>query len=261
MSDTGDITDVSEANAARIYDHFLGGAHNFAADRAVAAVLLERHPDVAEIARANRDFLGHTVRWCLAQGIMQFLDLGSGIPTVGNVHEIVGAHARVAYVDAEPVAVAYARDILVDVEHASITHADLCDVDAVLAAPGVRTLLDLTEPVAVLAVAVLHSVGEDPRTVVDAYRAHLAPGSAIVLSHGSDDQDDPAVATRIRDIRDAMAGSASPLTPRSRAEIRGFLHGLEPVAPGLVDVADWPTPGRRPRSGIYGLVAQLPPVE
>ena len=251
---------AEKANAARIYDHFLGGAHNFAPDRAVARLILEQHPDVAEVARANRDFLGRAVRWCLDEGIRQFLDLGSGIPTVGNVHEIAHAvdpTARVAYVDVEPVAVAHAKDVLTPTPHTSVTHADLTDVERVLAAPGITGLLDLGRPVGVFAIAVLHSMPGDPRAVVDAYRARLAPGSAIVLSHGSDDHDDPAVAARARDIVAAMRGSASPLTSRSRAEIRALVEGLEVVAPGVVDVASWPSPSGRPPSGIYGLVARV----
>src|SRR6202012_1061469 len=150
--------DFDRANAARMYDHFLGGGHNFAVDRDVAEKVAVGNPDIAAVARATRADLGRVVRWCRAAGIDQFLDLGSGVPTVGNVHEI--AHqthpgARVAYVDFEPVAVAHAQALLAqDPGGATVTipRADLRDPASVLAAPGVADLLDLARPVALLAI-------------------------------------------------------------------------------------------------------------
>ena len=255
--------DTERPNAARMYDYFLGGAHHFAADREQADVVAARMPEIVTIARANRDFLGRAVRWCLDQGVRQFLDLGSGVPTVGNVHEIAQRYddaARVAYVDVEPVAATHAAQILADVEGATATRADLRDVDAVLGAPGVAGLLDLDRPVAVLAVAVLHFVPDDPEPAADVlarYRAHLAPGSVLALSHSSVDQDDPELAARVQAGVDAYRGTASEPTQRDRAAIRALLGDRDLVAPGLVDVVHWPThdPAAAP-TGLYAVVGR-----
>ncbi|MCD2195446.1 SAM-dependent methyltransferase [Actinomycetospora endophytica] len=131
--------DFERANAARIYDYILGGSHNFAVDREQAARTMAAYPDITRSAQANRAFLGSVVRWCLERGIDQFLDLGSGVPTVGNVHEI--AHAidpgvRIAYVDFEPVAVAHAQEITADLPSVTVTRADVRDPESVFAAPG-----------------------------------------------------------------------------------------------------------------------------
>lgn len=255
--------DVDRANAARIYDYLLGGACNFAVDREQASKILAQNPDMASVCRANRDFLRRAVQWCLAHGIAQFLDLGSGVPTVGNVHEIALAHrpdARVAYVDVEPVAVAHAQEVIDGLENVSVTRADMRDADGVLGAPGVRDVLDLDRPVALLTVAVLHFV-PDPElpAALARYRAALAPGGAHVMSHGSADHDDPELAARTRAIQDGYRGSATEVVLRSRPAIRELLGGLELVAPGLVDIVDWPTarPGERPTGG-YAAIARLP---
>ncbi|MDD7936681.1 SAM-dependent methyltransferase [Actinomycetospora straminea] len=196
--------DVDRANAARIDDYLLGGACNFAVDREQAAKILAQNPDMAYVCRANRDFLRRAVEWCLAAGITQFLDLGSGVPTVGNVHEIALAHrpdARVAYVDFEPVAVAHAHEVVDGLPTVGITRADMRDPDGVLGAPGVRDLLDPDLPTALLTVAVLHFV-PDPAlpAILARYRAALAPGSVHVMSHGSADHDDPDLAASTRAI-------------------------------------------------------------
>lgn len=254
--------DLEHANAARIYDYFLGGAHNFAVDRAVAAQVAAGHPEFTAVIHANRAFLGRVVEWCLAQGLDQFLDLGSGVPTVGNVHEIARRRhpeARVAYVDFEPVAVAHAQELLADIEQATITHADLRDPARVLAAPGVAGLLDFARPVAVLAVAVLHFIDTDLAALLERYRQVLVPGSVIAVSHASADHDDPQVATRARAAAAAYATSATPLTLRDRSQIRAMLDGLALVSPGLVDVRDWPHPRPEdPGAGGYGALARVP---
>jgi SAM-dependent methyltransferase len=246
--------DFERANAARVYDYILGGSHNFAVDREQASRTMAAYPDIARSAQANRAFLGAAVRWCLREGIDQFLDLGSGVPTVGNVHEIA-PRARVAYVDFEPVAVAHAQEITADLPQVSVTRADLRDPDSVLEAPGVAGLLDLSRPVGVLMVAVLHFVPDDAAAVVARYREALTPGSTIAISHNSDDQDDPAVGAAIAGVAEAMRGSATELTLRSRDEIAALVAGLDLVPPGLVDVARWPDDGAAP-VGVYGLLAQ-----
>ncbi|GAA4840892.1 SAM-dependent methyltransferase [Actinomycetospora corticicola] len=252
--------DPEQANAARMYDYLLGGRQNFAVDRALADEAIRSSPGMVAAVWAFRAFLRRTVRHCVAAGIDQFLDLGSGVPTVGNVHEIVlrdAPHARVAYVDHEPVAVAHARDLLGAEHRVSVTHADLRDVAGVLSAPTVRDLLDFDRPVAVLMLAVLHFLpdADDPASVVAAYRRHLQPGSAMVLSHGSDDVDDPELAERVRAGQRVYAQSTHPTVLRSRAELTSWFADLELVEPGLVDVARWrpDLTGEQPESiGAYG---------
>lgn len=260
--------DFERANAARIYDYFLGGAHNFAVDRQQAAAILAGTPDMARVCRVNRAFLGRAVRWCVQSGIDQFLDLGSGVPTVGNVHEV--AHrldpgVRVAYVDFEPVAVAHAREISAELPTVSVTAADLREPEAVLQAPGVAGLLDFSRPVALLAVAVLHFVPDELGSIFACYREALAPGSVIVLGHGSHDWDDPSMAAAQRATADGYRGSATPVTLRTRAQLRELLTGLEVVEPGFVDLADWPgspdgtaRDGEHAPVGAYAVVGRVP---
>ncbi len=253
--------DFERANAARIYDYILGGSHNFAVDREQAARTMAAYPDITRSARANRAFLGSVVRWCLAQGVDQFLDLGSGVPTVGNVHEIAHAiepGARIAYVDFEPVAVAHAQEITAGMPSVTVTRADVRDPDSVLEAPGVADLLDLTRPVALLMIAVLHFVTEDLTELLARYRGALAPRSVVAISHNSDDHDDPRLTRALRGVADAMRGSATELTLRDRAQLAALFTGLELVPPGLVDVVDWPDPGVAPPVGVYGAVGIVP---
>jgi S-adenosyl methyltransferase len=234
--------DPEVPNAARMYDYFLGGSHNFAADRAAAEQVKAAVPYAVDVARANRFFLHRAVRFCLDEGIDQFLDLGSGIPTVGNVHEAAQASdpaARVAYVDNEPVTVASAAALLENNPLATVTMADVRDPDAVFAAPGVHDLLDLARPVALLMVAVLPFVADedDPVGLAERYRARLAPGSLHVLSHGTADHD-PA---DLHAMADVYRTTANPVTPRTRDQVAAMLRGTELVEPGLVDATEWRT--------------------
>src|SRR5262245_18583728 len=153
--------DVDRPTAARIYDYLLGGFHNFAADREMARATIAAIPDAAVQAQANRAFLHRAVRLLVNEGIRQFRNLGSGIPTLGNVHEIahgVAPESRVVYVDIDPVAVEHSRHILADNDRATAIHADLRQPERVLAAAETREVLDFGQPIAVLAVAVLHAV-------------------------------------------------------------------------------------------------------
>ena len=245
-------------NIARIYDHLLGGAHNFAVDRDTAAQLLAANPDTARAARANRAFLRRAVRWCARAGIEQFLDLGSGLPTVGNVHQLahqLNPAARVAYVDVDPVAVAHARALLRDDPHAGVTHADLRDPDATLA--GASDLLRFDRPVAMLAVSVLHFLPGDLAAILAPYRRLLARGSVLALSHGSTDHDDPELAGRCRSVFSAMTRTGSPLVDRDRTQLHAALDGTRLEAPGLVDVTAWPVPTGDAPTGMYAAVARL----
>jgi SAM-dependent methyltransferase len=234
--------DVDTPSAARIYDYALGGAHNFAADRAAADALFEALPegDAWMVARANRSFLQRAVRYCCAQGIRQFLDLGSGIPTVGNVHEIahqVDPACRVVYVDNDPVSVATTRHLLEGVPNTAIVDADIRKPEAVLGAAETRRLLDFSRPAAVMMCAVLHYVSfqDNAPAIVNRYKSALAPGSFVVVSHTTDDPR-PEVAAAIKRVFDE---TATPVTHRNREQVAEFFDGLELVEPGVVWTPQW----------------------
>jgi hypothetical protein len=251
-------------NVARMYDYLLGGAHNFHADRVRAEEVIAIAPSIALVARANRTFLRHAVEHALDLGIRQFLDLGSGIPTVGNVHEVAHRRdplARVAYVDNESVAVARSRAVLADVDHATITDADALDVEAVLAAPGVSGLLDLSEPVALLAIAILPFVSDDarPGEVLGRYRRALPAGSVLALTQTSQDYPDHPDIVRDREAVVRLYASASnPAHDRSRAAIRALVEtaGFRPDGDGLVELGRWGAGPDRGPVGGYALISE-----
>lgn len=259
------MVDLARPNAARVYDCLLGGAHNFAIDRVFAGQVAAAYPGAVNLARANRDFLRFAVRHCTGQGIDQFLDLGSGLPTVGSVHETAWAQipaARVAYVDSEPVAVHYGRTVLGETDQATVTQADLRHPDRVLAALGVAGLLDFSRPVAVLLIGVLHFVSdaEDPATTLARYRAALAPGSVLVLAQSSSDYPEhPELAEAIRAANDRYADTSTPGHLRSRDELATLLAGWELEEPGLLDVARWPL-GQRNEAPLGGYAAITRPL-
>lgn len=233
---TSDSVDPDQPSAARMYDYYLGGSHNFASDRELAQRALALFPDGQAIAQANRAFLHRGVRYLVDQGIRQFLDLGSGIPTAGNVHEIA-ADARVVYVDLDPVAVAHSEAILAEVDRAGIVQTDIRRPADVLDAPVTRELLDFSEPIGLLMVAVLHFIGTDEEAagIVATFRDAVPTGSGLVLAHGSLD-DRPEEAKRLEEI---YRESANPATVRSRAQIERFLDGWDLVDPGLSWVVQW----------------------
>ena len=235
--------DVTVPNVARIYDHLLGGKDNFAADRMAAAKLLEAVPVAAVAARENRAFLGRAVRFLAEEaGISQFLDLGTGLPTAGSVHEIAQTGAppqvRVVYADCDPVVVRHAETLLGGSLSVAVVRADLRQPWDLFARPTVRTLINLAEPVAILLVAVLHFIEdhEDPWAVVNCYKDLMAPGSYLVISHVTADH---LSADAARQARAAYAGASAPGAARSREQIAGFFAGLDMVPPGLVDVSEW----------------------
>lgn len=235
-----DEVDTDTPSAARMYDYYLGGSHNFAADRALAEEAIRVWPDTRQLARANRAFLRRAVTALVADGVDQFLDLGAGIPTVGAVHEVAGAidpNCRVVYVDADLVAVTHAAALLDGDPRTAVVHADLRDPAAVLAHPALTGLLDLSRPVAVLMVAVLPFVAEadDPRGIVAGYRDATASGSYLVVSHGTDEYR-PAAAHRAANV---YRRAANPVTLRDRAALSALLDGYRLLEPGLVDLIHW----------------------
>ncbi|MEV1288621.1 SAM-dependent methyltransferase [Micromonospora sp. NPDC049679] len=232
--------DVDRPAVARVYDYYLGGLHNFAVDREFAAQVLQAMPDLPTHAQENRAFLRRAVRFLTAQGIDQFVDLGSGIPTVGNVHEVAqraDADSRVVYVDWDPVAVAHSRAILDGNHRASVIAADLRQPGQVLDDPALRQLIDLDRPVAVLLVSVLHFVPDDqrPREIVSEFAKAVAPGSYLVISHASS-EGQPEQAARLQALYNK---SASPMRVRSRAEISALFGDLTLVDPGVVQMPLW----------------------
>ncbi|MFC0504430.1 SAM-dependent methyltransferase [Micromonospora costi] len=233
--------DIERPSVARMYDYYLGGSHNFAADRAAAQAMVAAVPEAPLMAQANRAFLRRAVHYLTGMGVRQFLDIGSGIPTVGNVHEIAqhdAADSRVVYVDVDPVAVAHSREILAGDDRAVVVQEDLRNPERILAHPEVRGLLDFDQPVAVMVVAVLHFVSDedDPARILRTLRDALAPGSHLVLSQASDDgrsEEERAEAERVYRRTD------NPLWVRSRAELTAFFDGFTLVEPGVVWVPQW----------------------
>jgi hypothetical protein len=226
---------------ARMYDYFLGGYHNIEIDRQAAERVIAISPDVRLSARANRLFLRRAVLFLVEQGIDQFLDIGSGIPTVGNVHEVaqqVNPATRVVYADIDPTAVAHSRSILEGNTNAAAVQADFRQIETILDLPEVQQQIDFGKPVGVLLVALLHFVLDDAeiRCGIQRLREIMAPGSYIVISHASADGHPPELVEQIRRI---YARSTNPVRPRSRSEIEALFEGFELVAPGVVYPPEW----------------------
>jgi O-methyltransferase involved in polyketide biosynthesis len=242
--------DATVPNVARMYDYYLGGYHNFAADREAAEKVLAIFPDTPAAARTNRRFMRRAVRHLAAAGIRQFLDIGAGLPTQGNVHE--QTDGRVVYVDNDPVAVAQARGLVDGDERVSVALADLRDPAALLADPHVSGHLDLAEPVAVLLVSILHFVPDedDPWALIARLRDATAPGSHLVVSHLTLDGVDTAPAEQGTQV---YRRSSAPIVPRTRADILRLFDGYELLDPGLVWIGEWrPEPGDDHVSHGYG---------
>jgi hypothetical protein len=233
--------DTKRANAARVYDYLLGGSHNFLADQDVGRAIAAIDPNVRVIARANREFLGRAVRFLAGAGVGQFIDIGSGIPTEGNVHEVAqqaDPGARVAYVEVDPVAIAHSKAILAGSENAAIVAADLREPEKILADDTIARLIDLGRPAGLLLVSVLPFISdaEDPWRIVATLRDALAPGSYLVLCHATDESR-PAVAQAAEKMYNRSVSTQAHV--RSRAAILRFFDGFELVDPGLVYMPLW----------------------
>jgi len=237
---------VDMPSPARMYDYFLGGAHNFEADRQAAERAIAIYPDFPLIMRTNRAFLRRVVHYLVDQGIDQFLDLGSGIPTVGNVHEIAQAanpQARILYVDLDPIAVAHSAALLRDNPLAMVLQADIREPERLLERVDAQGLLDFSRPVAVLLAFVLHFVADDTTAdhIVQTLRAVMCTGSYLVISHSAGDGTPPSAhASLIRLYKD----STNPVVSRRPEAIARWLAGLALVDPGIVRTPLW-----RPESG------------
>lgn len=232
--------DIDRPSAARMYDYMLGGSHNFAVDRESAHQALTLMPDLAMVAQTNRAFLYRAVRYLVETGVRQFLDIGSGVPTVGNVHEVaqrVDPQARVVYVDIDPVAVAHSRAILAGNPHATVIQEDLRRPAAILGHPQVRAMLDFDQPIGLLLIAFLHAISDeaDPGRIIGELTTELVSGSYLVIGHPTGDSL-PDVWEKFVEMSIA---TGYPITPRSHADVARLFAGFELVEPGLVWAPLW----------------------
>jgi S-adenosyl methyltransferase len=253
--------DVTRPSVARMYDYYLGGSHNFEADRAAAKQVEQIFPGIVQSAQANRSFLRRAVRHLVAEGVDQFLDLGSGIPTVGNVHEIAqhdNPSARVVYVDVEPVAVSHSNALLAENPCATALLADLRATSTVLDAA--REILDFSRPVGVLIIAALHFIpdSDDPYDAVAEYMAAFPSGSYLAITHGTWDNLTEEEAVEARRVAKVYNSSDNRLTMRSHAEVSRFFEGMELLEPGIVAVNEWRPDSYEDYTSIYGAVARKP---
>jgi O-methyltransferase involved in polyketide biosynthesis len=255
--------DVTRPSIARIYDYLLFGKDNFAADRAAAEQLMQSRLEPRRLALANRGFLFRAVRFLAGQGIAQYLDLGSGLPTSPSVHEVARDQipaARVVYVDHDPIVVAHNDALLATRDGVITIRGDIRDPDAVLSHPALAGCVDFDQPVAVLMLGVLHfiSPGEDVPGIVARFRERMAPGSYLVGSICTSEGAEPEM---LAEVTQTYAGARMPFTLRSRAQIMALFDGLHLIEPGLVSLPEWRpddytdrTPLRGP---TLGAVAQL----
>ena len=234
---------VGTAHSARVYDYWLGGKDNFAADRALGDAIIEVVPSTRFAARANRSFLGRAVRYLAAEAnVTQFLDIGTGIPTAGNTHEVAQAavpQARVVYVDHDPIVLAHARALMTSspAGATAFIKADLRDPGKILDHPELRGTLDLGRPVALMLIAVLHFLTEqdDPRRLVAELLDALPSGSYLTIAHLTADFDPEEAASALA----ATQRSGVTYVPRSAAEVAAFFDGLDLVDPGVVPLLTW----------------------
>jgi hypothetical protein len=240
--------DTSVAHVARVYDYWLGGKDNFAADRVAGDQAIQAYPDIVYSVRANRAFLARTVRHLAGEaGIRQFLDIGTGIPTANNTHEVaqdVAPGSNVVYVDNDPVVLTHARALLVSGQQGNTNYidADLRDTGRILAEAALT--LDFSRPVAIMLMAILQHIdeAEDPYAIVDSLLAAVPPGSYLAISHPAADIETEAMAQMAERLNKLMAEK---VTFRTRPQVARFFEGLDLVDPGMVRVQEW-----RPASEI-----------
>jgi hypothetical protein len=258
-----DGVDVSRPSIARIYDYLLYGKDNFAVDRAAAEKLMQSRLDPRRLSLANRAFLLRAVRFLARQGVAQYLDLGSGLPTAPSVHEVARdtiPAARVVYVDHDPIVVAHNDALLATRDGVITIRGDVRDPATVLAHPSLAGCLDFSQPVAVLLLSVLHFISheEDAPAIIAKFRERMAPGSYLAISVGTSDDADPEM---LAEATQTYAGARMPFTLRSRAQILDLFDGFDLVEPGLVSLPEWRpafNTDRTPLKGpTLGAVAQL----
>ncbi|MGW0661021.1 SAM-dependent methyltransferase [Streptodolium elevatio] len=233
--------DTSVAHPARMYDYYLDGKNNFAVDRAAADRILDAAPEARLVVQAGRQFLRRAVRFAAERGMTQFLDIGTGLPTEGSVHEVAQAirpETRVAYVDNDPVVLAHARALMPGDPRGRVTYtqADAREPDKVIGAADVGEVVDFDQPVVVVLAMLLHFIRdeEDPAGIVARLREAMAPGSMLIVSH---------VTYRSEELKhlaeEVYERTNSPVVPRTREEIAALLDGFDLVDPGLVRIPLW----------------------
>ena len=232
-------------SAARVYDYLLGGKDNYPADRAVAEAMIAQLPNVRLAVQWNRAFLHRVIRYLVGQeGIRQIIDIGAGLPTVGNTHEIAldaSPQAKVVYVDHDPVVLAHARNMLQGVPNAAIIGHDLLDPDAILADRVLRGLIDFTEPVAFLYLSILHFVSDEagPAGIIARLLDPFPSGSYVAISHAT-----PDTVPEVEDVQRVFDEATEQAHVRTRAGIRNLVEGMEIIEPGLAWPPEWrPDPG------------------
>ncbi|WP_254715522.1 SAM-dependent methyltransferase [Actinomadura sp. NAK00032] len=259
--------DSGTASPARIYDYYLGGKDNYEVDRAAAEAIMKTVPEAPAAARANRAFLARAVRYLAAHaGIRQFVDVGAGLPTQGNVHEIVHGVApdgHVVYVDNDPTVLVHGRALLEGSPNVAVIRGDLRRPEEIMADPRLAELIDLTEPVGLLLVAILHFIpdGDDPAGLVARLVERLPSGSHVVVSHGYEGGMDPGDVEHAIGVR---RGTAAPICSRGPEQVAGLLTGLDVLPPGIVWIPEWglphpPAPAADPQlSHFIGGIARKP---
>ena len=255
--------DTSVPHIARVYDYWLGGKDNFAADRVMGERTLQAYPNLVFSVRANRAFLARTVRFLAGQGIRQFLDIGTGIPTANNTHEVaqrIAPSSRIVYVDNDPIVLSHAKALLKSSPEGACAYidADLRDPDTILA--DAAKTLDFSQPVAVMLIAVMHFVGDDAQAsaIIRRLTDACVPGSFVVISHVGGDIDAKQQGEMVRRLNQSVAEKA---TMRDHAGVTRLFAGLELLEPGVVRVSDWrpdsDLEAARP-TGLWGGVARKP---
>ncbi len=244
MPDDARPISMQKASAARLYDHYLGGSHNYPVDRLFAAQVTALCPFMPDLALHNRQFLRRAVAQLAAAGIRQFIDIGSGIPTSPNVHEVLrdtAPESRVVYVDNDEEAIAAGHRTLRGNPRAAMIYGDLRSPDSILANKDLGNTIDFTQPVALLIVAVLHFIdpADEPQSLLTRYLDVLAPGSYLAASHISVDEASDLARGQLRAAQQAYGSTSNPATLRTKAEFAAFFAGLELVEPGITFAADW----------------------
>jgi SAM-dependent methyltransferase len=260
--------DTTVAHPARRYDYWLDGKDNFAADRESGDKIAAAFPSIRVAVRENRRFLQRTISYLAREaGIRQFLDIGTGLPTADNTHEVaqqIAPDSRIVYVDNDPIVLTHARALLTSTREGATAYidADVRETNRILNHPELHRTLDLSRPVGLVLLAIMHFIddSEDPHDIVARLLRALAPGSYLVMSHATYDPMPPEIVTR---LKAAIAGTGEKGGPRDRDQFARFFSGLELIEPGIVPIGDWrPVPGEPipdPADvGVYGAVARIP---
>jgi hypothetical protein len=245
MSLEGHEFDTHKAHSARMYDYYLGGKDNYPADREAASQVMNVFPEVGQAARANREFMLRAVTAAAESGIDQFLDVGTGIPTTPNLHhaaQAVNRAARVVYADNDPLVLTHARALMTgsDEGRTAFVLADVRDAETIFTAPDFTDIIDLSKPVAVSLVALLHFVVDDPAGVVERLMDAVPSGSWLIVSHGAADLD----AERFAELKRIYDSSGVPIMWRTREEVTALFDGFEMLEPGVVPPHRWRPSGR-----------------